>query len=448
MYVDIALSRMKYLVLFFAAFIFMTLPARAQQDGTILRDNSPVFPIGFYAIPKDDAALRAMVDAGANIVRCNSQQDLDRAHAAGIVGWMPLPLQAGATDALRDRVNQFKDHPALAVWEGPDEVVWCFTALSGLYRQRDVHKIRHAWWHQTPAAIAFAEKEAATIMPNLNAGAKLVRELDDQDRPLWMNEALKSDPKYVRQYSDSFDIIGSDTYPVRWDRRPVHAMGVATEHWKRIGRGEKAIWMVLQAFSWSDSGGYHGDTPDAYPSFDESRFMAYDVIVRDGRGIYYFGADILKSEACREAIYAVTSELDALQEFLVLPAYPGVKVDLVELPEESVEDPAKSTGKDGAWYPGSVARLGTGSVHATVRHIGDEWLVVVVNEDTIHHMGVVVEGLEALNGKTLDLLYADGQETVSHGELMVRMKPYEVKIFATGREWESERKQGRDYLGE
>lgn len=239
-----------------------------------------------------------------------------------------------------------------------------------------------------------------------------------------MNEALKSDPKYVREYMDSFDIIGCDTYPVRWDRRPIHAMGVATEHWKRVGRGELPIWMVLQAFSWSDAGGYHGDTPVAYPSFDESRFMAYDVIARNGRGIYYFGEDILKSEDCRKAIFAVTSELDMLQPFLIAPEYPGVTVDFVELPEESVEDPAKSTGKDGAWYPGSVARLGTGNVFATVRNVDDEWLVVVVNEDTAQHMGVVVEGLDALNGQSLEQLYTKNTETISHGELMLRMQPY------------------------
>ena len=63
-------------------------------------------------------------------------------------------------------------------------------------------------------------------------------------------------------------------------------------------------------------------------------------------------------------------------------------------------------------------------------------------------MGVVLEGLDALNGRTLNLLYEKGGETISHGELMVRMRPYEVKVLATGRRWESARRQGRDYSGE
>jgi hypothetical protein len=239
------------------------------------------------------------------------------------------------------------------------------------------------------------------------------------------------------------DIIGCDTYPIRADRRPVAAMGAATEHWRRVGRG-KPVWMVLQAFSWSDSSGYHGDTPEAYPTFAESRFMAYDVIARKGSGVFYFGSDILKSEPCRQAIYAVTAEIAALQAFLTAPEVPA-RVALVELPEESVVPlDAPATSAD-AWYPGSVARLPEGSVHATVRKVGDDWLIVIVNEDDAPHMGVVLSGLEALNGRALDLLYTPDTATISHGELMTRMRPHEVKVFATGRRWESPRRKGRDF---
>jgi hypothetical protein len=428
--------------------VLVTCPSWAAQDVSILVNGERRFPIGFYHHPDASADLTEMAGAGVNIVRCGSVSDLDRAHAAGIAGWMPLPLQEGATGALREQVMAAKDHPALAVWEGPDEIVWTFTALSGLYRTQDIHDIKDAWWHQTPKAVAYAESKAATIIPNMQAGAALVRELDGNTRPLWMNEALKSDPKYVRQYLDSFDVIGCDHYPVRAEARAVHTIGVATEHWKRVGRGRLPVWMVLQAFSWSNLEGYHGDTGIAYPGFHESRFMAWDVIARDGRGIFYWGADRLQSDPCRQAIYAVTAELDALQPFLVASEHPGVTVDLVELAEEDIEDPAHPKGKDAPWSHGSIARLPEGNVFAVVRNVGEEWLIVVVNEDAVPHMGVVLSGLDALEGRTLDLLYEEGSETVSHGELMVRMPAYGLRLFATGREWESKRRTGRDYRGE
>ncbi len=415
-----------------------------QQDGTILRNSQPVFPIGSYELPDDDEALKAMANAGINIIRCGNRKDLDRVHALGVAGWIPLLLQGGATDALRAKIESVVDHPALAVWEGPDEVVWGFTAGSGLWRNQGIHKNKHAWWHQTPEAIAYAEKKASTIIPNMHAAAKLVRSIDTSGRPLWMNEALKSDPIYVRQYLDSFDIIGCDIYPIRADRRPVAAISVATEHWKRLGRG-KPVWMVLQAFSWSDLGGYHGDTGEAYPTFAESRFMSYDVIARGGKGIMYWGTGYLKSEACLESIFALTSELSMLQPFLTAADMPNTHVSLVELPEESVVPLDAPEERDDPWYPGSVARLPEGNLQAVVRNIGDDWLIIVVNEDNEMRMGVVVGGLDTLNGQTFDELYNTRTATISHGELMLRMRPYEVRVFATGRHWESPRRVGRDF---
>ena len=426
------------------AFLLAGAQVYGQQDGTILRNSQPVFPIGSYELPDDDEALKAMANAGINIIRCGNREDLDRVHALGIAGWIPLSLQGGATDALREKIESVVDHPSLAVWEGPDEVVWCFTALSNLWRNQGIHKNRHAWWHQTPEAIAYAEKQASMIIPNMHAAAKLVRSIDTSGRPLWMNEALKSDPIYVRQYLDSFDIIGCDIYPIRADRHPVAAMGVATEHWKRVGRG-KPVWMVLQAFSWSELGGYHGDTGEAYPTFAESRFMFYDVIVHGGKGVMYWGTNFLKSEACRESIYALTSEISMLQPFLTATDVPNTRVLLVELPEESVVPLDKPAERDDPWYPGSVARLPEANVQAVVRNVEDDWLIIVVNEDDEMRMGVVVEGLDTLNGQTFDELYDTRTATISHGELMLRMRPHEVRVFATGRQWESPRRFGRDF---
>ena len=70
--------------------------------------------------------------SGVNLVRCHNQEQLDQARAAGLLGWLPLAVHQGPTDRLKATVNAVKDHPALAVWEGPDEVVWNFTAWSGL----------------------------------------------------------------------------------------------------------------------------------------------------------------------------------------------------------------------------------------------------------------------------------------------------------------------------
>ena len=101
-------------------------------DGFLTQDNGQrLFPIGFYEHPAEDAALRDMAESGVNLVLCGSEESLDHAQAHGMLGWVPLGLQSGATPDFQERIRSLAEHPALAVWEGPDEVVWSFTAYSG-----------------------------------------------------------------------------------------------------------------------------------------------------------------------------------------------------------------------------------------------------------------------------------------------------------------------------
>jgi hypothetical protein len=183
--------------------------------------------------------------------------------------------------------------------------------------------------------------------------------------------------------------------------------------------------MVLQAFSWSAIGRDGDPAVPAYPSFAESRFMAYDTIVRGASGVLYWGSSrrAQPDGGFRDSLYAVTSELAALQPLLVAPAEQGARVSLIEFEPEA---PIKG-------------------VKMTVRRSGGEWLIVLVNEDDRRHMAVEVSGLKGLDGQSLHLLYGSETVTVENGGFITRMPPYEVKVFATGRKWETARRQGRDF---
>ena len=66
-----------------------------------MKNGRVVFPIGCYELPKADPELRAMAEAGFNLVHCGNAAELDRARAAGMMGWVSVPLQLGAgNDAL------------------------------------------------------------------------------------------------------------------------------------------------------------------------------------------------------------------------------------------------------------------------------------------------------------------------------------------------------------
>src|SRR5690606_39026566 len=132
--------------------------AFAQGDGLLHSERRSLFPIGFYELPQDDAALKAMAEAGVNLVRCGNRSDLDRVAAAGLYGWVSLGVHQGATEALRDQISAVVDHPALQIWEGPDEIVWHFTTASTLETE-GIGK--DDWWDQRDHAVAYAEGKAA-----------------------------------------------------------------------------------------------------------------------------------------------------------------------------------------------------------------------------------------------------------------------------------------------
>jgi len=406
--------------------VFSKKPAEMQpaaHAGFIIKDGKSMFPIGCYELPKDDAELEKMARAGMNLVRCRNRSDLDRVASVGMFGWMVIPMQQGASDAVRKRIESVVTHPALAIWEGPDEVVHNFTAFSGLYRTKKIYKSPDAWRKQALEAVAYSEEQGRQIIPKLHEAIALIRTLDPDKRQIWINEAAQSDLKFVRQYIDHIDITGCDIYPVKADSQNVAIIGDATDRWKKVGRNSKPIWMVLQAFSWNELGDYYGHKTVAYPTFTESRFMAYDAIVHGAHGILYWGSHYLKSGEFRQSLYALTSELAALQPFLVANEYLRTRVAVVELELDS----------------------STRGVRLSVRRVGQEWIVILVNEDDQSYLGVEVTGLDELDSRTLELLYGSEKVTVNRGELITHIKPLEVKVFSTTRKYETELQEGRHY---
>lgn len=404
----------------------LTLPFDASGQtprGFLNKDGKALYPLGFYELPQAEADLRDMAAAGVNVVRCHSQEDLDRAASVGMLGIHPISLQQGDTADLRAEAASLKDHPALAVWEGPDEIVWNFTAFSGLHRTQGVYPTPDEWWRQTPLAWRYSEEQASRVIPSIHSAVKAIRELDADRHPFWINEANGSDVRLVREYLDSIDITGCDIYPVKKEARPLEQIGFGTDKWRKIGQG-KPVWMVLQAFSWNELGSYYGHSDAAYPTFNDSRHMAYSAIVHGASGILYWGSDHGQSTGLRQSLYALVSELASLQPFLTAPSLKGVSVEVIR------SKPDEQQG-----------------VQTMIKQVGEDWLVMVVNEDNERHMAAVIKGLEALDGKTLQLLYGEETAKIRKGEIVLRLQPYEVKVFATGARWESSRREGRNFAG-
>jgi hypothetical protein len=183
--------------------------------------------------------------------------------------------------------------------------------------------------------------------------------------------------------------------------------------------------MVLQGFSWHLLPERQRQL--AYPSFEQTRMMAWDAITQGARGIIYWGTEFVPAEGApfRQSLLAMAAELNALQPFLTATEQAGVKVELIEREGRSRPDER--------------------GVGVSVRRAGNEWLVALVNRDKHPHMGVDLTGLELLNGRTLHLLYGGESETVKDGGFVARLLPQQVKVFATGRQFEASMRRGRDF---
>jgi hypothetical protein len=377
----------------------------AQEAGFLHAHRKVRFPLGFYELPKSDDDLRAMAQAGVNLVQCRNRADLDRALAAGLLGWIPIPIQDGPSESLRSEVKDVATHPALAAWEGPDEIVWNFTANSGL--ERTAGFTRNDWRRQSPTATAYAAEQAKHLLPKLQAGIHLVRELDPAHRPFWINEAADSDVAYARSYIDTIDITGCDYYPVRSTGTDLATVGQLVDRWKAIGR-DKPVWMVLQAFSWHS---LTSERSKRYPTFDESRFMAYDALVHGARGLLYWGSWMIEEPPFRQSLYRLTTELAGIEDFLVGEELSGVSVRCIA----------------------DVPNQPSHAVRCLVKRSANEYILILVNEDTQPHLGVEVTGLESLEGRTLTRLsQASGPPLrVERGTIVARLQGQEVQRLST-----------------
>jgi hypothetical protein len=425
---------MKNIIIFGLLSIALLLDANAQGDGYIMKDGKRFFVMGSYYLPNEDAMFKDMVNAGFNLFQCSSKVDLDRVHKAGVQGWIPLPLGEGDSPRFKELVNAVAGHPALAVWEGPDELVWGFTAFSGLYRTQNIHKTPGEWNRLTPEALRYSREQSAIVMPNVAKAVAYVRSADPNNLQVWINEAPRSDIGYVWQFMDIIDITGCDHYPISnlipegrtKPRKEIKSTGKITERWTVASRG-KPVWMVLQCYSSHELGvlddEVYGKRPAAYPSFAESRYMAYDVIANGANGILYWNLRFLTSDPFRQSLYALTREFNALQPFLTTDPKP-ISIT-THLPEQDANN----------------------RVAGTARQYGRDWMVALVNEsDTTQH-AAIVSGLDLLNGQQLVELYGEDEVTVKNGKIFVRLKPFEVKVYATRKKWETADKRGREYPG-
>src|SRR5688572_8973944 len=267
-----------------------------DDDRVLAINGRKVFPITMSPgpptngrTPIGDDALKELADAGVLMFRIaqttdwnsqvisNQQAALDWAYRHGMYCMVNLrelsefPAGDTATEAaLRDLVNRFKNHPALGVWKNKDE----------------------AWWGDVSAA-------------DLQRGYEVIRQ-EDPNHPVEQTHAPRGTVQELQPYNAAADILALDIYPVGippgthslLPNKQISMVGDWTQFLAQVANGQKQFWMVEQ-IAWS------GVTPPArtliFPTFRQSRYMAYQAIINGARGLMFFGGNIATTLNAQDA---------------------------------------------------------------------------------------------------------------------------------------------------
>ena len=163
--------------------------------------------------------------------------------------------EAAADSYVQAKVDAFKNHPGLLAWYVNDELVgdgW----YGALTHRRD-----------------FLEQA-------------------DPDHPTW---AVVYQLQFLRELSQTFDIIGTDPYPV-----PDKPLSMVTDWTRQTDRAYFALrpmWQVPQAFDW---GGYRSEWPGSpenrMPTVDEMRSMSWQCIASGANGLIYYSFTAIQKQ--------------------------------------------------------------------------------------------------------------------------------------------------------
>ncbi len=261
--------------------------ATIDSNQVFVLNGKKVFPITLSPGPPTNGktptgydAMQELRDAGALITRivqttdwnnqliAEQQAALDWAYQHGMYCMVNLrelsAFASGNTNTetqLRAVVNQFKGHPALAVWKNKDE----------------------AWWGGVAAA-------------DLKRGYDVIKQ-EDPNHPIEQTHAPRGTVADLQPYNDAADILALDIYPIGYPpganslltNKEISMIGDYADFLQQVGGGQKHFWMVEQ-IAWS------GVVPPAktlrFPTFTQSRFMAYQAIIHGARGLMFFGGNV------------------------------------------------------------------------------------------------------------------------------------------------------------
>jgi len=303
--------------------IFLSCDSADQNknlDNMPLVDGKRTFIIGSYHLPKSKEPYKTLAKNGYNYVLANHDSTtLDKVLKHNLKAWINTGIvdekdTIAGKKRLTDLLMKYKNHPALLYWEIADEPA--FT------------------WNSAEARISPAKMREAY---------NIIRE-SDKNHPVITNHGPVNLISTLKKYNTSTDIVAVDVYPViPHGIKPSYALykdglqgdllnpylsqvGEYIDKMKKVVDYSKPVFAVLQGFAWEmlvpekdrDS------SMILYPTFEQSRFMAYNAIVHGADGILIWGTNYTPQPSkFMDDLNKVTRELAEMQDVLSSTSAPN-----------------------------------------------------------------------------------------------------------------------------
>lgn len=348
-------------------------------DNVIHCDGKPFFPIFLWAAPRSHRQMHELNAAGFNVFRgVMSKTMLDKAAdynlkvvgdlvGDGLVVDETTPEKLALFEKmLKTTLQNYSTHPSLLAYYLADEPLWGGKPLSALL-----------WTYET------------------------LRKLDPY-HPVFINEAPRNTIEAVAEYGKACDIFGVDIYPVPIGRhsdledKSLSSVGKYTDRMRASVNDRKPIWMTLQGFSWLNL--KDRKVEGLYPTWEESRFMAYNALVHGATGIAYWGTEYINDPDFWSILFRTTSEVRDLSAVLVSP---------------SITD-------------GSTRARASSIALLHKRHDGVDYIIAINESD----VPVETAFSSRLAGETLHVHFENRSLPIKAGGFTDRFKPWDVHVYS------------------
>lgn len=255
-------------------------PSMLREDGTLLVDNEPFFPVMAYHVGLRDYPF--VGQAGVNVVQANGtnrseqlQTMLDTAHNHGIKLAVPLYYQMQVQEnmaLIETFVTEFRNHPALFTWMVMDE----------------------------PALHRKTKEE-------LVEAYRLVRSLDPV-HPVYMVEALPLSYPFTEKLTD---IFATDVYPI--PRNPISIVGERVALAKQLAGEHQPVLNIMQAM-------YNPPNWPVLTTIEQVRNMIYQSLVNGAQGMGYYSFNengfVLRNSPLWPGLVDIRQEIEQIGEIV------------------------------------------------------------------------------------------------------------------------------------